>query len=192
LGQGVRRLPSGRYQVRFSDAGGTRHTAPDTFASRREAVDYLAMIRAEMFRGTWRAAELGAVTVADYPASLLARTFIGDRRCTDSQVPHSSQIQLELDQVEKSCGDASETAWDRLPFSGIRGDGGVGVDDVSADQLPQLLTSAELAERWGCSTGWLANMRSVGVGPPFLKLGSNVRYRVPDVIAYENSCCTAV
>ena len=40
----VRRLPSGRYQVRFSDAGGTRHTAPDTFATRREAVDYLAVI----------------------------------------------------------------------------------------------------------------------------------------------------
>ena len=68
----VRRLPSGRYQVRFSDAGGARHTAPDTFATRREAVDYLAVIRAEMFRGTWRAPELGAVTVADYAASLLA------------------------------------------------------------------------------------------------------------------------
>jgi hypothetical protein len=30
------------------------------------------------------------------------------------------------------------------------------------------------------------------VGPPFLKLGSNVRYRLPDVIAYEDSCFTAV
>jgi hypothetical protein len=66
------------------------------------------------------------------------------------------------------------------------------MDDLSAHQLPQLLTSAELAERWGCSTGWLANMRSAGVGPRFLKLGSNVRYRVPDVIAYEDSCSTAV
>ena len=66
------------------------------------------------------------------------------------------------------------------------------MDDVLAGQLPQLLTSAELAERWGCSTGWLANMRSAGVGPRFLKLGSNVRYRVPDVIAYEDSCSTAV
>jgi len=35
-------------------------------------VDYLAVIRAEMFRGTWRSPELGAVTVADYAASLLA------------------------------------------------------------------------------------------------------------------------
>ena len=68
----VRRLPSGRFQVRFSDAGGTRHTAPDTFATRREAVNYLAVIRAEMFRGTWRAPELGTVTVADYAATLLA------------------------------------------------------------------------------------------------------------------------
>jgi len=66
------------------------------------------------------------------------------------------------------------------------------VDDVSADQLSPLLTSAELAERWGCSTGWLANLRSAGLGPPFLKLGSNVRHRVPDVIAYEESCRSAV
>ena len=38
----VRRLPSGRYQARFTDARGYRHTAPDTFATRRDAEDYLA------------------------------------------------------------------------------------------------------------------------------------------------------
>lgn len=61
------------------------------------------------------------------------------------------------------------------------------MDDTSMSRSPHLLDSTELAERWGCSTGWLANMRSAGVGPKFLKLGSNVRYRVPDVLEYENS-----
>jgi hypothetical protein len=52
----------------------------------------------------------------------------------------------------------------------------------------QLLTPAELAERWQCSPGHLANMRSAGVGPVYLKLGSSIRYRVSDVQAYEQSC----
>lgn len=41
----VRRLPSGRYQARFTDAREERHTAPETFASKREAEDYLAIVR---------------------------------------------------------------------------------------------------------------------------------------------------
>jgi integrase len=68
----VRRLPSGRYQARFTDAREERHTAPVTFASKREAEDYLATVRADMVRGAWRAPELGAITLADYMASLLA------------------------------------------------------------------------------------------------------------------------
>jgi hypothetical protein len=52
----------------------------------------------------------------------------------------------------------------------------------------QLLTPAELAERWQCSPGHLANMRSAGVGPVYLKLGSSIRYRVSDVQTYEQSC----
>jgi hypothetical protein len=68
----VRRLPSGRYQARFTDAREERHTAPMTFASKREAEDWLATIRADMVRGVWRAPGLGAVSLADYTASLLA------------------------------------------------------------------------------------------------------------------------
>jgi integrase len=49
-----------------------RHTAPVTFATKREAQDYLALIRADMVRGAWRAPELGAITLADYTVSLLA------------------------------------------------------------------------------------------------------------------------
>jgi hypothetical protein len=68
----VRRLPSGRFQARFTDPREERHTAPVTFASKREAEDWLATVRADMVRGAWRAPELGAVTLADYTASLLS------------------------------------------------------------------------------------------------------------------------
>lgn len=66
------RLPSGRYQARFTDDREERHTAPITFASKRDAEDRLATVRAGVVRGTWRAPELGAVTLAGYTASLFA------------------------------------------------------------------------------------------------------------------------
>lgn len=66
------RLPSGRDQARLTDAREERHTAPITFASKRDAEDRLATVRAGVVRGTWRAPELGAVTLADYTASLFA------------------------------------------------------------------------------------------------------------------------
>lgn len=68
----VRRLPSGRYQARYSDDGMNRYTAPVTFTSKRQAEDFLATIRADMVRGTWRTPELSAMTVAEYAGSLLA------------------------------------------------------------------------------------------------------------------------
>ncbi|WP_395690353.1 tyrosine-type recombinase/integrase [Nocardioides sp.] len=62
----VRRLPSGRYQARYTDRQLNRHTAPQTFATKTQAEDWLATVRADVVRGTWRAPELGAVTLADY------------------------------------------------------------------------------------------------------------------------------
>jgi len=57
----VRRLPSGRYQARYSDARMVRHTAPQTFATKKHADDWLATTRADMVRGTWRSPELGSI-----------------------------------------------------------------------------------------------------------------------------------
>jgi hypothetical protein len=56
-----------------------------------------------------------------------------------------------------------------------------------SETLPELLTAAQVAERWSCSQGHLANMRSAGVGPIYLKLGGSVRYRVSDLLAYETA-----
>jgi hypothetical protein len=44
----------------------------------------------------------------------------------------------------------------------------------------------DLAARWGgMSSKTLANWRSRGQGPPFVKFGSAVRYALTDVVAYE-------
>jgi hypothetical protein len=56
------------------------------------------------------------------------------------------------------------------------------------------LTPADLAERWGCTVGHLANLRSEGKSAlPYLKLGHHCRYRLADVLAVEAaSVVTAV
>lgn len=61
----------------------------------------------------------------------------------------------------------------------------------SVEPLAVLLTPKELAARWDCSVGHLANMRSAGVGPNYLKLGG-IRYRIAEVLAYEESRAISV
>lgn len=51
---------------------------------------------------------------------------------------------------------------------------------------PALLTRPQLATRWQCTSGHLANLASAGLGPAYLKLSGNfVRYRLEDIVAYE-------
>jgi hypothetical protein len=50
-----------------------------------------------------------------------------------------------------------------------------------------LLSPLELADRWGVTTGHLANLRHQGQGIGYLKIGSRVAYRLNDVLAYEDS-----
>jgi integrase len=49
----VRKLPSGRWQARYYDLAGNRHTAPRTFATKTDALQHLALVEADMHRGTW-------------------------------------------------------------------------------------------------------------------------------------------
>jgi hypothetical protein len=49
-----------------------------------------------------------------------------------------------------------------------------------------LMTTQELADRWRLDPGSLANLRTRGEGPPFLKLeNGSVRYKVRDVLDAE-------
>lgn len=51
-----------------------------------------------------------------------------------------------------------------------------------------LLTEEQLAERHQRSVKTIRNLRVKGGYVPFLKIGRHVRYRLKDILAYENSC----
>ncbi|MFZ5593293.1 MAG: helix-turn-helix transcriptional regulator [Pseudomonadota bacterium] len=50
------------------------------------------------------------------------------------------------------------------------------------------LNQKQLATRWGVSEATLERWRSEGIGPKFLKLCGQVRYRQIDIEAYEEAC----
>jgi predicted DNA-binding transcriptional regulator AlpA len=51
----------------------------------------------------------------------------------------------------------------------------------------RLLTEKEVAARQGRSVKTLQNQRLTGEGIPYLKLGRSVRYRLSDVLAWEEA-----
>jgi integrase len=53
----IRKLPSGRYQVRYTGPDGLRHTAPTTFAARIDAEGYVVSKRREIDRDVWDASD---------------------------------------------------------------------------------------------------------------------------------------
>lgn len=56
--------------------------------------------------------------------------------------------------------------------------------------MNEILTSQQLAERWGMSVGTLQNWRVKGKGPRHIKLGegraTKVLYRLDDIVEFEN------
>lgn len=48
-----------------------------------------------------------------------------------------------------------------------------------------MLRPEQFAERVGVSARTLANWRSAGIGPTYVKIGASVRYRLSDIEAYE-------
>lgn len=61
----VRRLPSGRFQARYSVYGEMRR-APTTFASAAEADEFLATVEVDLRRGTWFDPNAGDIRVDAY------------------------------------------------------------------------------------------------------------------------------
>ena len=60
--------------------------------------------------------------------------------------------------------------------------------EVPAEPARQLLTEIMLADRWVCSVARLQRWRTVGEGPPYLKIVGKVLYRLKDIEAYEKAC----
>jgi hypothetical protein len=61
------------------------------------------------------------------------------------------------------------------------------VPEGSTEPRRDLLTEKMLADRWVCSVARLQRWRTVGEGPPYLKIVGKVLYRVKDIEAYEEA-----
>jgi hypothetical protein len=62
-----------------------------------------------------------------------------------------------------------------------------GVTTMAVDAHPTFLTRKQLAERWGTTEGSLATRASTRkLHLPFVKLGRSVRYRIEDVLRFED------
>lgn len=61
----------------------------------------------------------------------------------------------------------------------------MGVTVMTNDQL---MTQEELAYRWKISEATLERDRSTKRGVRYLKIGGLIRYRLKDVLEYEDSC----
>lgn len=59
--------------------------------------------------------------------------------------------------------------------------------NATPNDVSVLLTPRELAARWKISEKKLENDRWRGKGLPFLRIGSCVRYRLRDIIEFENA-----
>lgn len=58
---------------------------------------------------------------------------------------------------------------------------------MAADLLEarsRTIDAAEAGERLGLSPRTLANLRSRRTGPPYLKVGGRIRYRLPEIAEY--------
>lgn len=56
------------------------------------------------------------------------------------------------------------------------------IDDLRPDQL---VAETPLAVRWSISKRTLQRYRAEGFGPPYIEIGGSIRYRVQDILDYE-------
>ncbi|GAA5176921.1 site-specific integrase [Rugosimonospora acidiphila] len=62
----VRKLPSGRYQVRYPGPDGRIRTAPETFARKGDADRYLTLTEAQIARREWTDPDRAKIKLGDY------------------------------------------------------------------------------------------------------------------------------
>ena len=49
----------------------------------------------------------------------------------------------------------------------------------------KFLSTKDLAERWGKTTGNIYDMRKKKTGPRYVRIGGSIRYNIADVEQYE-------
>ncbi|MFI7037866.1 tyrosine-type recombinase/integrase [Microbispora rosea] len=70
----IRKLPSGRFQIRYPGPDGRIHTGSTTYATKTDADRALTLLEAQMISGEWTDPDRGKVLLGDY-----ARTWIKER-----------------------------------------------------------------------------------------------------------------
>jgi integrase len=70
----VRRLPSGRWQARYSGPDGIDRPAPQTFTTKKDGEVWLTLKEAEIRKGDWMDPDAGRIQFGEY-----ALTWIGDQ-----------------------------------------------------------------------------------------------------------------
>ncbi|MEV0145206.1 MULTISPECIES: tyrosine-type recombinase/integrase [unclassified Nonomuraea] len=70
----LRKLPSGRFQIRYPGPDGRLHTGATTYATKTDADRALTLIEAQMISGDWTEPDRGKIQLADY-----ARAWIKER-----------------------------------------------------------------------------------------------------------------
>jgi hypothetical protein len=69
----------------------------------------------------------------------------------------------------------------------VLGTASSGIAHPTPDSGLPRLNEKLLAERWGVSVRTLQAARVKGSGVPFIQIGRSVRYRLEDVLAYEQA-----
>lgn len=92
----VRKLPSGRYQARYPEANGERVTAPTTFETKRAALDYLAGVRADKLRGTFRDHRAGEAPFGPYAEEWVANGGSRGRLAPRTRVLYEDLVRRHL------------------------------------------------------------------------------------------------
>lgn len=90
----VRKLPSGRWQARYSTDADDRITAPHTFPTKGDAQRWLATVEADMARGTWHDPTLGRTTIAEWADRWLATKLPTVRRATADQYEYILRMHI--------------------------------------------------------------------------------------------------
>ncbi|MGI8815062.1 MAG: tyrosine-type recombinase/integrase [Pseudonocardia sp.] len=75
----VRKLPSGRYQASYLGPDGQRRLAPETFARKGDADQWLSIVEGEIIRGEWSDPILGQVPFKEFGERWLKEHRLGAR-----------------------------------------------------------------------------------------------------------------
>ena len=55
----------------------------------------------------------------------------------------------------------------------------------TSNDCPVLMTEKQLAERWHKHPKTITKMRTEGTGPPYIKIGGSILYKLADIEAFE-------